>query len=99
MMGSPPDEPERDNDERQHKVTISTPFYLQTTEVTQGQWKKVMGDNPSYFKDCGEDCPVEMVPWSAAQQFIKRLNDKERAARFRSMLSSSRSGFRVVRDL
>ena len=83
MMGSPPNEPERDNDERQHKVTISTPFYLQTTEVTQGQWKRVMGDNPSYFRGCGEDCPVEMVSWSAAQQFIKRLNDKERTARHR----------------
>ena len=83
MMGSPADEAGRDIDETQHQVTISKPFQLQTTEVTQGQWEKVMGDNPSYFKDCGEDCPAEMVSWSAAQQFIKRLNDKERTARYR----------------
>jgi formylglycine-generating enzyme required for sulfatase activity len=61
----------------QHEVTISHPFYLQTTEVTQGQWQKVMSDNPSNFKDCGDDCPVERVSWDVAQVFIYKLNDME----------------------
>jgi len=47
---------------------------MQTTGVTQGQWKKVMGDNPSRFKNCGDNCPVERVSWHDAQKFIKKLN-------------------------
>ena len=56
----------------QHNVTITQPFYLQSTAVTQGQWKKVMGDNPSRFKECGDDCPVESVSWEDAHKFIKK---------------------------
>jgi formylglycine-generating enzyme required for sulfatase activity len=50
-----------------HQVVIGKPFYMQTTEVTQGQWRKIMGNNPSSFKDCGNDCPVENVSWGDAQ--------------------------------
>ena len=74
-MGSPADEPGRDSDETQHKVTLTKGFYMQTTEVTQGQWKAVMGNNPSGFKDCGDNCPVENVSWNDAQKFIKKLNE------------------------
>jgi len=74
MMGSPKNEPERDDDEKQHKVKLTKGFYMQTTEVTQKQWKAVTGDNPSYFKDCGDDCPVENVSWDDVQEFIKKLN-------------------------
>ena len=77
MMGSPPHEPGRDLDERLHRVTFTRPFYLQTTEVTQGQWQKVMGYNPSQFKNCGSDCPVEMVSWDEVQELISRLNQLE----------------------
>ena len=77
MMGSPENEPGRDSDEIQHKVTLTKGFYMQTTEVTQGQWKAVMGNNPSSFKDCGDDCPVENVSWEDAQEFIKKLSRKE----------------------
>ncbi len=66
-----------------HPVEITKPFYLQTTEVTQGQWKKVMGDNPSYFKDCGDDCPVESVSWYDAQEFISKLNQMEATKKYR----------------
>jgi formylglycine-generating enzyme required for sulfatase activity len=84
-MGSPPDEPGRANDEKEHGVTISTPFYLQTTEVTQRQWKQLMEENPSRFKfdNCGDDCPVETVSWQEAQEFIKRLNEKEKTDQYR----------------
>ena len=45
-MGSPETEEGRQDDEHQHQVTISKAFYMQTTEVTQGQWKEVMGTEP-----------------------------------------------------
>ena len=77
MMGSPPDEPNRNNDENRHKVILTKGFYMQTTEVTQWQWKAVMGDNPSFFKNCGDNCPVERVAWREVQEFIKKLNDRE----------------------
>ena len=83
MMGSPPDEPTRKEDEKQHKVTISKPFFMQTTEVTQEVWKKIMGYNPSVFKNCGENCPVSMVSWNDAQEFIKKLNKMEKTDRYR----------------
>jgi formylglycine-generating enzyme required for sulfatase activity len=74
FMGSPVNEPGRDSDERRHKVSLTRPFYIQTTEVTQGHWQAVMGENPSHFRDCGNTCPVEMVSWHDNQRFIARLN-------------------------
>jgi formylglycine-generating enzyme required for sulfatase activity len=56
---------------------------MQTTEVTQGQWKAVMGENPSYFKDCGDNCPVEQVSWDDVQSFIKRLNAISQGQQYR----------------
>jgi formylglycine-generating enzyme required for sulfatase activity len=67
----------------QHQVTISKAFYLQTTEVTQRQWRQVMGGNPSHFQECGEDCPVESVSWNEAQEFIKKLNRMEETDQYR----------------
>jgi len=49
-------------------------FYIAKYEVTQGQWRSVMGNNPSRFKNCGDDCPVEQVSWTDAGEFIRRLN-------------------------
>ena len=74
VMGSPTDELGRESDETQYTVTISNPFYIQTTEVTQGQWKMIMGNNPSYSIDCGYNCPVENVSWEDAESFIIALN-------------------------
>lgn len=82
-MGSPSEEPERGSDETQHQVTISKPFYMQATLVTQGQWKKVMSNNPSYFKNCGNDCPVEQVSWYDVQEFITKLNSIEGTNKYR----------------
>lgn len=76
-MGSPSNEPQRGSDEKQHQVTLTKGYYMQTTEVTQGQWKQVMGSNPSYFKNCGDNCPVEQVSWDDAQAFIKKLNSRD----------------------
>jgi len=78
-MGSPEDEPSRGETETQHQVTLTKAYYMQTTEVTQGQWKAIMGNNPSTFPECGDDCPVENVSWDDAQAFITELNKKGRA--------------------
>jgi len=75
-MGSPASEAGRSNDETQHHVRISKPFLMATTMVTQGQWQKVMGNNPSNFK--GDDnLPVETVTWDDAVDFCKKLSEKE----------------------
>ncbi|MCP4109251.1 MAG: formylglycine-generating enzyme family protein [Desulfobacteraceae bacterium] len=76
-MGSPEDELERYDDEMLHRVTLTRGFYMQTTQVTQGQWKAIMGDNPSRFKEGGDTCPVEQVSWDDVQEFIRKLNLKE----------------------
>jgi formylglycine-generating enzyme required for sulfatase activity len=65
------------DEHRQHNVKINKPFFLQTSEVTQGQWKTVIGTNPSYFKKCGDNCPVESISWEDANKFIKKLNEIE----------------------
>ena len=75
-MGSPENEKYRDTDEVLHEVTISSSFYLQTTEVTQSQWEKVMNNNPSGALSCGGNCPVERISWQDCQKFITKLSKK-----------------------
>jgi formylglycine-generating enzyme required for sulfatase activity len=75
MMGSPTSETDRSSDEVQHQVTISKGYWMGKYEVTQAEWKAVMGNNPSYFKNCPR-CPVESVSWEEVQEFIKKLNEK-----------------------
>lgn len=58
-------------------VTVNIPsFAIGKTEVTQRQWKAIMGNNPSRFVACGLDCPVENVSWKDIAQFIRKLNQK-----------------------
>jgi len=54
------------------KVTLSD-YYIGKYEVTQKQWRDVMGSNPSSFKNCDE-CPVEKVSWDDVQEYLKKLN-------------------------
>jgi formylglycine-generating enzyme required for sulfatase activity len=72
MMGSPTSEPERLDNEVQHQVTVSS-FRIGKYEITQGQWKAVMGSNPSSFKK-GDNYPVENVSWNDIQTFLQKLN-------------------------
>jgi len=72
-MGTPANEPQREDQERLHRVTLTRAFYLAVHEVTQRQWTKVMGRNPSHFQGCA-DCPVERVTFEDASEFIRRLN-------------------------
>lgn len=57
-----------------HKVTLSS-FNIGKYEVTQTQWKAIMGNNPSKFQNC-DDCPVENVSWYDIEEFLKKLNQK-----------------------
>jgi len=59
-----------------HRVTINRAFAIGKTEVTQAQWKSIMGSNPSKFTGCGDNCPVEQVSWDDIQEFIEKLNAK-----------------------
>jgi len=77
LMGSPEHEPGRNDDEVPHEVTLTTDFYLQTTQVTQSQWQALMDRNPSSLQNCGPDSPVEEVSWLDCQEFINRLNALE----------------------
>jgi formylglycine-generating enzyme required for sulfatase activity len=77
LMGSPADESGRKNDETQHTVTLSQPFLLQTTEVTQRQWRAIMGENPSLHQQPDDPArPVENITWDQLQTFIARLNER-----------------------
>jgi formylglycine-generating enzyme required for sulfatase activity len=64
-----------------HSVTISKPFYIGKYEVTQKQWRDVMGTNPSKYQ--GDNRPVESVSWNDAQDFIRKLNEKEGTTKYR----------------
>lgn len=57
-------------------VQVPQGFSIGKYEVTQGQWKKVMGSNPSSFSSCGDNCPVEQVSWNEVQEFVKKLNQQ-----------------------
>ena len=71
-MGSPGTESDRSDNETQHRVSITKPFYLGVTEVTQEQYQKVMGTNPSQFQ--GPQNPVEKVSWAEAVEFCRKLS-------------------------
>lgn len=77
LMGSPASEAKRDSNEGPpHPVKLKS-FALGQTEVTQMQWRQVMGGDPPelYFNGC-DDCPVENVSWNDIQGFLKKLNSK-----------------------
>ena len=73
-MGSPPDEPFRGSSEVQHRVSISRPFYIQTTEVTLKQWRSLMGKRLLVRRKGSDNMPVTQVSWFDCMEFIKRLN-------------------------
>ena len=73
VMGSPDTEWGSRNDEQQHSVTITRPYFLAKCEVTQTQWAAVMQTSPSFLYDC-PDCPVETVSWLEAVAFCNGLS-------------------------
>ena len=77
QMGSPESEAGRLFSEVQHTVTLTRGFRMLSTEVTQGQFESLMGYNPSRFRDCGSDCPVENVNWYEAAAYCNALSAAE----------------------
>lgn len=65
----------REDEKPVHTVCVDD-FYIGKYEVTQGQWQSIMGSNPSFFKNCGDKCPVEQVSWNDIQGFLAKLNAK-----------------------
>ncbi len=80
MMGSPESENGREDNEIQHKVTISEGFWIGKYEITQMQWEKVMNTQPwegqVFFKKEG-DYPAVYVSWNHTQEFVAKLNELE----------------------
>jgi formylglycine-generating enzyme required for sulfatase activity len=81
-MGSPATEFGRGDDETRHPVTFTRKIYLGQHEVTQAEWKQVMGVNPSRFVECAR-CPVETVDFFQVNAFLSRLNAGNAAMRYR----------------
>jgi formylglycine-generating enzyme required for sulfatase activity len=86
LMGSPPDEAGRFEDEDQHEVEITRPFYMGAYEVTQEEYERVLDNNPSWFSSTGNgkdqvkgmntrQFPVEVVSWEDASEFCRRLSE------------------------
>ena len=91
-------------EEQNVSVEISKSFEIMSTEVTQQQWFYVMGQNPSYYKDCSNhdnvnnicpDHPVERVSWDDVQEFIKKLNDSKGLEGCDGTVRSARGCYRL----
>jgi formylglycine-generating enzyme required for sulfatase activity len=80
-MGSGSSETGRNADETLHDVEITRPFWLGRFEVTQQEWRTVMGSSPSHFNSCGPRCPVENVTFAEVEQFLAKLNERVTAER------------------
>jgi formylglycine-generating enzyme required for sulfatase activity len=76
-MGSPAGEPGQKPDEVQHAVTLTRAFWLGKHEVTQGQWRKHMGSNPSAYSGTGDAGPVHSVNWFEAVSYLNALSEAE----------------------
>ncbi len=82
LMGSPATEKGRNWNEKRHRVTITKSFYMGETEVTQGQWNRLVSPNPSTFQ-LGNSYPVDSVSWNDAVTFINYLNQWEGTTKYR----------------
>ncbi|PCJ16855.1 MAG: hypothetical protein COB02_15245 [Candidatus Cloacimonadota bacterium] len=95
MMGSLKSEVGSIKNERpRHNVEITKAFYMGIYEVTQEQWKTIMGDNPSGF--LGDDLPVEQVSWNDVRDFIIKLNEKVSCVEPDTLILLDESGVEAI---
>ena len=73
VIGSPENEIGRNKNENQHKITIEKGFYIGKYEITQGQYKAIMGNNPSVTT--GDKLPVHNINYLDAEKFCQKLNE------------------------
>jgi formylglycine-generating enzyme required for sulfatase activity len=75
-MGSPEGENCRSANfpETQHAVTLTHDFEIMSTEITQGSFQALMGYNPSYFHECGDNCPVDAISWYEAAAYCNAIS-------------------------
>jgi len=67
-----------DSGEARHEVTLSRGFWMGRSPITQEQYKALIGENPSHFKESGARAPVEQVDWDQARAFCEKLNERLR---------------------
>ncbi len=77
LMGSPEDEPGRQDNEGQHLVVLTAAFLMRRTEVTQAEWQAVVGNGLQLFDACGMDCPIGRVSWLDAVAYVNALSADE----------------------
>jgi formylglycine-generating enzyme required for sulfatase activity len=79
VMGSPPDEPGRGNDEAQHQVQLTHRLLVAVREVTQAEWRAAFPATPvaTVFTACGEECPAENVNWWSAVKYCNQRSQDE----------------------
>ena len=78
LLGSPAEEIGRNGSREEIRlVALSRNFLLGANEVTQGEFRDVMGYNPSRFYDCGPRCPVESLTWAEAAAYCNRRSELE----------------------
>jgi formylglycine-generating enzyme required for sulfatase activity len=84
QMGATDDDCDANPEERPlHEVCVDG-FYMGKYEVTQGQWKSIMGSNTSTLSTCGGDnCPVDSVSWSDVREFISKLKSRSGGSKYR----------------
>ncbi len=75
--GTAPHDPSFRDDEDLQEVVLERPLVVATTEVTQAQWAIQFASRPSFHKDCGAQCPVEMVTWWDAIAYANAVSDDE----------------------
>ena len=76
-MGSAVGELGRYEDEEARTTSITRPFLLQSTEITQSQWRSVARADPAYFSTCGDDCPVDSVNFWDALAFLNHISSAD----------------------
>ncbi len=63
------------------------PLWVGETEVTHGQWERIIGNRPGHFQSCGDDCPVELINWYEALAFANALSERAGFAKCYRLLS------------
>jgi formylglycine-generating enzyme required for sulfatase activity len=99
QMGSPADEPGHVAGEQRHVVKLSQGFFIGATEVTGGQWRKLMGSNPSLCEfGCDDDQPVQNITWCDALRFLNELSKADRLPLVYTIPASCEQGGEVKWD-